>query len=1047
MFFTMWYNNGEVKIILKLKNITKSYKTKGYVQNALDEVSITFRKNEFASILGESGSGKTTMLNIVGGLDQYDSGDLLIDGTSTRKYKPSNWDTYRNNRVGFVFQNFNLIPHQTILANVELALTLSGIPPKERRERATKSLEDVGLINHIHKLPNQISGGQMQRVAIARALVNNPEIVLADEPTGSLDSDTSEQVMALLKSIAKDRLVIMVTHNPKIAHKYSDRIIELKDGKIIGDTNPYGGKTKNGVIKKTSPNKSKMSFLTAISLSVSNLMTKKGRTFITAIAGSIGIIGIAAILALASGINLYIEGIEQDTMSAYPLTVDSSGIDITSFLGGGGNSQRPRAKAETDENEINVIGTVTALFSRQNKNDLKSFKAHIDNNREAIDPYVKSIQYNYGIIPQIYLKDEKADIRQVNPDTILDESGLPNPGGFDMISGAGNFGMNNFSELPGNDSLFQEQYDVVSGRWPAEKSELVVVLMDSGSLADTTMYALGIKDRRNLKNMFKDFTNDESVELDSIKDGKIVYDDVLETSFKLVNSAEKYLYDGTYDVWVDKSEDNDYMDKVIEGGLDLEVVGIVKAKSEVKTPMLSSGVYYPDELTRYLIKEASSYKIVEKQLENEDINVFTNKPFEDEAELNPEELFQLDDFITIDQSMIEKSFDFDTSALNVNFSDFEISTEGIDFPSLDIVTLAGQIAREINVPIEEIQGILTTVLEDFVKIQEEEEVTELREWVANFDEYIRSEEIQSRLIQDFEKLSENNQISQKLTEIVQNYFDSYVSTAFGQVIESVQSDISRQIQAKIPEVAANIQKGISIDRDMLSQAFQFNLDEDELFDLISSLRERDQVNQKSNLKELGYRDLEEPTQIDLYPKDFTTKDGVVQFIENYNKKMQRTNQEDKVVNYTDLISALLSSVTTIIDTITYALVAFVAISLVVSSIMIGVITYVSVLERIKEIGILRAVGASKKDIRRVFNAETLIIGFVAGTFGILITYILSYFANIIVYDKFGIPNVAYLEPKSATILILISMVLAFVSGLIPSSAAAKKDPVEALRNE
>lgn len=1033
--------------MLELRKITKSYRSKDFVQNALDGVSISFRKNEFASILGVSGSGKTTMLNIIGGLDQYDTGDLLIDGISTKEYKSSNWDTYRNSRVGFIFQSFNLIPHQTILANVELALTLSGIEPKERKERAIRALEDVGLVDHIYKLPTQISGGQMQRVAIARALINDPEIVLADEPTGALDSATSVQVMNLLKEIAQDRLVIMVTHNPELAKEYSNRIIELKDGQIIGDSNPYTDSSTEKVSSKKSLKKNKMSFLTALSLSVSNLMTKKGRTFITALAGSIGIIGIALILALASGINRYIADVEQDTMSAFPLTVDSSGIDITKFLDGEGEAPVENEKEELKDNEINIINTVTSLFSQQNKNDLKSFKSYIELNKSKIDPYVNNIKYKYGITPQIYLKDQKAKLRQVNPDTIFSQYGFGAPAGLDFISGAADFGMQTFSELPGDVSLFEEQYDVVAGRWPEGKSEVMVVLMESGSLTDTTMYTLGLKDRNILNDMFESFTAGEKVDKEESKNDKIIYDEVLGVSFKLVNAAEKYTYDKTYDLWVDKSEDVQYMDKVIENGLDLNVVGIMKAKPETKTPMLGSGIYYSDKLTRHLIEEAAGYDIVKKQLENEDFNVFTNKSFTDQTESEPGELFKIEDFITIDESMIQQAFNFDTSALDINFSGFDINLEGIDLPNLDLESLASNIATQINVPIEDIQTILITVLQDFVKTQEEQGVADLEAWVINFDEYIRSETVQNKLIQDFEKLNEDSQISKKLTEIVQNYFTSYVSTAFNEIMVSIQNDIAYEIESTFSDLASNIENSISIDTEMLGQAFQFNLKEDDLFDLIRSFGEQDQVNQESNLKTLGYKNLDDPTQIDLYPKDFTTKDSVVEFIDNYNKEMINSNQKDKVVNYTDLIAAILSSVTTIINTITYALIAFVAISLVVSSIMIGVITFVSVLERIKEIGILRAIGASKKDIRRVFNAETLIIGLIAGVLGIVATYIISYFGSIVVFNKFGIANIAHLEIKSALVLISISMLLAFISGLIPASSAANKDPVEALRSE
>lgn len=1036
--------------MLELKNITKSYRTKDFVQNALNNVSITFRDNEFVSILGASGSGKTTMLNIVGGLDQYDSGDLIIEGTSTRKYKSADWDTYRNSRVGFIFQSYNLIPHQTALANVELALTLSGVSAKERKDRAIEALKDVGLADHINKLPTQLSGGQMQRVAIARALINNPEIVLADEPTGALDSVTSDQVMDLLQEIAKDRLVVMVTHNPELAHKYTNRIIELKDGEVLGDTNPYVLADATLLENKKPLKKTRMSFITAISLSISNLLTKKGRTFITSVAGSIGIIGIASILALASGINRYIENVEQETMSAFPLTIDSSGIDITSFLGGEGNVSEVAENEESQElqeGEVPVLNTITSLFTFQNKNDLKSFKNHVETNRSQIDPYVKNIQYKYGITPQIYLQGEAAGVRQVNPDTIFSQYGFGNTGGLDLIAGAGDIGMRNFSELPGDVSLFQDQYDVVAGKWPTEKNEIVVVLMNSGSLTDTTMYTLGLKDRQGLESMFENFTNEEQLEVEEVKDETIDFEEILATKFKLINPAEKYTYDDSYNIWVDKSDDTTYMDQVIESGLDLNVVGIVKADPDTNNPILSSGLYYPSELTEYLIKEAAGYEIVQEQVANKDVNVFTGQPFDSEAELAPEELFNLEDFITVDEAAIQNAFNFDMSALNIDFSDFQINVDPTSLPDLDLDVLAESISAQINVPTESVQSILVTVLQDFVATQNEQNVTELEDWVANFDVYINSEEVQEQLLQAFEQINNNTQIAQQLTEIIQNYFNTYIGQAFNQLIGSVQADLANQIDAKLFDLGANIQNAVSVDPDILSQAFQFNIDEDELFTLIRSLGEREQISPSSNLTTLGYRDLDDPTEINLYPKDFTTKESVVTFIDNYNTQMQNSDQEEKVVKYTDFIAAILSSVTTIINTISYALVAFVGISLVVSSIMIGVITYVSVLERIKEIGILRAIGASKKDIRRVFNAETLIIGFVAGTFGILVTYGISLIANVIVYDKFGIPNIAHLEPGAVVILILISMFLAFISGLIPSSTAANKDPVEALRSE
>ncbi len=1049
--------------MLELKNIRKSYRTKDFVQNALNKVSVSFRENEFVSVLGASGSGKTTMLNIIGGLDRYDEGDLIIEGISTKKYKSHDWDAYRNSRVGFIFQSYNLIPHQTALANVELALTLSGVSANERRKRAIEALEEVGLGDHIHKRPTQLSGGQMQRVAIARALINDPEIILADEPTGALDSTTADQVMDLLVEIAKDRLIIMVTHNPELADKYTNRIIQLKDGMIIGDTNPHTIKTKDtSIVAKAK--KTKMSFLTAVSLSVSNLLTKKGRTIITAIAGSIGIIGIASILALASGINNYIDSVEEETMSAFPLSIDSSGIDITSFLGGEGNADEnttevtsetipePAKDEQTQEvekpvDEVPILNTVTSLFSFQNKNDLRSFKEHLETNQSEIDPYVKNIQYKYGITPQIYLENEADAVRQVNPDTVFSQFNFGSPAGLDLISGAGDFGRQNFNELPGDISLFEDQYDVLEGKWATKVNEIVVVLTDSGSLTDTTIYTLGLKNREDLKNKFENFVNDEDIEVEEDKKDKINFQEIMDVTFKLVNPAEKYTYDESFDLWVDRSEDKIYMDALIESALELEVVGIVRANPDTNNPVLSSGLYYSTELTQYLITEAARYDIVQQQIEDKELNVFTGKRFDDEQEFAPSELFNLEDFITVDQEMIQNAFSFDQSALNINFSNFNINVDASDLPALQLDVLAESIATQVDVPVEEIQVILVSVLQDFVATQNEQQVTELEDWVANFEVYIESEEVQAQLIQDFEKVNSDANITQTLIDIVQNYFTTYISTSFNQLIGKVQADVARQFQAEIGNLAGNIQNAVNFDTTALTDAFQFNIEEDEFFNLISSFGQREQISQSSNLNLLGYRDLDDPTSINLYPKDFTTKESVVKFIEDYNTEKINAGEVDKVVNYTDLIAAILSSVTTIIDTISYALVAFVAISLVVSSIMIGVITFVSVLERIKEIGILRAIGASKKDIRRVFNAETLIIGFVAGTFGILVTYGISIIANIIVYNRFNIPNIANLEPTAVGVLIGISMFLAFVSGLIPSSSAAKKDPVEALRSE
>lgn len=1015
--------------MLELIKIKKSYKTKDFVQNALNGVSISFRENEFASILGASGSGKTTMLNIIGGLDQYDAGDLKIDGTSTKEYKSKDWDIYRNERVGFVFQSYNLIPHQNVLSNVELALTISGVSRKERKERAKKALDEVGLIDHIYKLPTQLSGGQMQRVAIARALINDPEIVLADEPTGALDSETSVQVMALLEKIAEDRLVIMVTHNPELAHQYTNRIIELKDGEVIGDSNPYlSREIEDPNLKKKKPKN--MSFFTAISLSISNLRTKKGRTFITSLAGSIGIIGIASILALASGINLYIENIEKETMSAYPLSIDSSGIDILSFLGAGESLMK---KEELKDDEIHVIDSISTMFSHQNKNDLKALKDYMDANPDLIDPYVKTVQYKYSHTPLIYLQDEKEDVRQVNPDSIFTTFGIGQPAGLEMLAGGSEMGMKSFNELPNDEDLYLEQYEVQKGRWPKNKNEAIVVLTDFGSLTDFSLYSMGLLDRETLKEEFELFFEGEILDEERVY-RKTNFDAILNKKFKVVQAADKYAYDDHLDIYYDRSNDKKFMDDLIDNGLDLEIVGIVRVKDEVKTPMLSSGIYYTHDLTTHLIIEAADKDIVKAQLANKDINIFTNKSFHDENQFNFQEEFDFSKFISIDQSMIQKAFKFNMPNFDFNMN---LDFENLEFDGLKLDNLASLLSEFINLPINEIQEYLEIITQEFTdSLDETEDLAQIQEKLDLFFEEAR---------EDILVILDNAGINANMAEEINSILENYIKDIFTTNLESVMVQISKQFESQIK--AINPDQVVQIDPVYLMNAFKFNLDETDLFSLIKGLGDNTQNNANSNLSTLGFRDLETPSQINLYPRDFVSKTEVINFLDTYNENMQKLDKEDKVIRYTDFVGAMMSSVSTIIDTISYALIAFVAISLIVSSIMIGVITYVSVLERIKEIGILRAIGASKKDIRRVFNAETLIIGFFAGGFGIIITYLISQVANVIVLDKFNIPNIAYLKPQHALILTGISMVLAFVSGLIPASSAAKKDPVEALRTE
>ncbi len=1024
--------------MLKLVDIRKSYRTKDFVQHALNGVSISFRSNEFTSILGASGSGKTTMLNIIGGLDQYDSGDLIIDGVSTKEYKESSWDTYRNNRVGFVFQSYNLIPHQTVLSNVELALTLSGVSKKERKERAIKALEEVGLVDHIYKLPTQMSGGQMQRVAIARALINNPEIVLADEPTGALDSQTSDQVMALLQEIAKDRLVIMVTHNPELAREYTNRIIELKDGEVISDSNPYDDTLE--LKEEVKVKKTNMSFFTAISLSVSNLMTKKARTFITSLAGSIGIIGIAAILALASGINLYIDGIEQETMSAYPLSIDTSGIDITSYMTG---MDGLFTEGES-EDSVSVINSISTMFSHQNKNDLKSLKQYMDANPNLIEPYVKSIQYKYGISPTIYLENENFNTAQVNPDVIFSSFGMGPPEGLEMIAGgAVPTGMQSFNNLPGDPKLFESQYDVVEGRWPKSSNEAVVVLLENGMMTDFTMYSLGLKDRQELMDMFEKLSNGEEVSALNSNHKDIKYGDILGKKFKVIQPAEKFTYDENFKVWVDNSKDEKYMQSVIDKGMDLEIVGILQANASTKTPMLSSGIYYTEDLIKEMIVQAESYDIVKQQIENPNHNVFTNKSFEEGASQSFTDAFSFNNFISINESKLQSAFKFDQSALNFDVPDMELNLDDIEMPEIDLETLAATIGNQLSVPTEEIVKIIDSIITEYFENNDPADFTSMEELIESFTTYLQSEAVEEKIASAIKILSEDV----KINEVINTAITQTMAASF----ENIAGAISTQIESAMGDMMTSLPKAfenaISIDANAFSSAFEFNMDEEGFFNLMRSISGQAQSDSVSNLKMMGYRDLDDPTSINLYPKDFSTKENVVGFLQDYNDKMNAADQEDKVVKYTDFVGAMMSSVTTIIDTISYALIAFVAISLIVSSIMIGVITYVSVLERIKEIGILRAIGASKKDIRRVFNAETLIVGFVAGIIGIGITYIISIIASALVLKYFNIPNIAHLEIKAAVILIGISMFLAFIAGLIPSSSAAKKDPVEALRSE
>lgn len=1087
--------------MLQLQHIYKSYTTGDFTQVALNDISVSFRDNEFVAILGPSGSGKTTLLNIVGGLDHYDYGDLIIDGISTKEYKDHDWDTFRNNRVGFVFQSYNLIPHQTILANVELALTLSGVSKEERQERAKKALEEVGLGEHVSKKPSQLSGGQMQRVAIARALINDPEILLADEPTGALDSKTSVQIMDLLTEIAKDRLVVMVTHNPELAEQYATRIVNLTDGVITSDTDPYEPTEEEMRLSDKPIRKTRMSFLTALGLSFNNLMTKKGRTIMTAFAGSIGIIGIAAILALANGVNTYIANVEEETLSEYPLQIQSTGFDMTSMMVGAAAEGSDAANGEEGDgnDRVKVINMVTNMLSSVTSNDLASLKEYFDSGQSGIEQYTSTIEYSYDVVPQIYSSDTKT-IHQVNPDTSFSSLGISSTVSSNSIMSA-SMSTNVFYEMPSNPNLYENQYDVKAGHWPQNYNECVLVLTGNGGISDFMLYTLGLRDSEELETMVEQFADEEEVTApDDITDP--TYDDILNVTFKLVNAADYYEYDSGYDVWRDKTDNESYMRDLIDNGEEIKIVGIVQPKEDANASMLSSGINYPASLTDHIIEQASQSKIVQDQLADSDINVFTGKPFGEEDEGNSS--FSMDSLFTIDGNAISAAFKIDESALTAGLSDMNLDLSNV---SVDMSSLPAFDASSIQVdPSQMDLDSLTNMSFDLNGINLQEGVTVdslmladtmeqvvygffgwYRENAGQYSDfntalnvYLSSSEAQALINNGVSAAiafdsgveeSIRNQVSQQigsslplqvqsqitatlqaavqtqLTSAIQQYMTQAISTTMSQFGTALQQQLGVAMQAQMAQLATNMASAMQIDPNAMANAFKVNMDEESLGELMMSMMTGGETTYDSNLRELGYADKSEPSGIDIYPTDFESKEHVIEILDSYNSQMEESGEEDKVITYTDIVGALMSSVTTIVDMISYVLIAFVSISLVVSSIMIGVITYISVLERRKEIGILRAIGASKKDISHVFNAETIIEGLIAGLLGVGITALLCIPISALIELLFDVPNIAALPPTAAAVLVLISVFLTFIAGLIPSSSASRKDPVEALRSE
>lgn len=1024
-------------MMLQIKDICKQYKTGNLIQKALDRVSLNLRDNEFVAILGPSGSGKTTLLNIVGGLDRYDSGDLIINGISTKKYKDRDWDSYRNHTIGFVFQSYNLIPHQTVLSNVELALTISGVSKAKRRSRAKKALEQVGLGDQGHKKPNQMSGGQMQRVAIARALVNDPDILLADEPTGALDSETSIQVMELLKEVAKDRLVVMVTHNPELAYKYATRIVELKDGVICSDSNPFNIDDKTlKVPQHKNMGKSSMSLKTSLSLSFNNLKTKKARTILTSFAGSIGIIGIALILSLSNGVNQYIKSIEEETLSEYPLQIQSTGFDITSMM-----DTQSSDDSNQEDGEVQVFQMLTNIFSRVGSNDLVSLKEYLDSNKSNLSKYTRSIEYTYNVVPQIYSANTEA-IRQINPDQSFAALGL---GGSNTSNSmmSSMMSTNVFYQMPQNTDLYQEQYDVKAGRWPKKYNECVLVLNNNGKISDFMLYTLGLRDYSELDTMIQQFSREEKV---TIPDNgqSYSYEDIVGINFKLVNPSDCYQYDANYNVYRDKTDDQAYMKQLIDNGENLEIVGVVQAADSASVTMLQSGIGYLSSLTDHVIDQAQSSEIVQKQLANRDIDVFTGKRFDDSDGSN----LDMKSLFTVDSEILKSAFSFDQSKISMNLDSVDFSQLSIDptlLPTLDVNGLLENIKIELSV--EQIDQISQKIMAQFQQYLEDNNLTDPDKMDEYFYAYLQSDEAKNLIQSELASLIQESGMADQFAANLQSQMQSMMNQYNEIIADSLKQQLTAVMADQMKNFATQFQDAITIDTSKFASAIKVNMSEKELSELMLSLMKEDSSSCENNLQKLGYADKNEPSGINIYPLDFESKQEVINILDRYNENVEKVD-EDKVITYTDYVGTLMSSVTDIINVISYVLIAFVAISLVVSSIMIGVITYISVLERKKEIGILRAIGASKRNISQVFNAETFIIGLFAGVLGIVITLLLLIPGNMIIHDIAGSENVSAILPVTgAIVLIVLSVVLTLIGGLIPAKKAALEDPVTALRTE
>ena len=1085
--------------MLELKGICKRYVTQSFTQVALDKVSLSFRDNEFVAILGPSGSGKTTMLNVIGGLDHFDSGDLLIDGISTKDFHDRDWDAYRNNRIGFVFQSYNLIPHQTILENVELALTLTGVGHAERRQRAREALEKVGLGEHVNKRPSQLSGGQMQRVAIARALINDPEIVLADEPTGALDSTTSVQVMDLLKDVARDRLVIMVTHNPELAYQYATRIVNLADGKITDDSDPFD--VAKAVCREAKPTrKTSMSFVTALGLSARNLMTKKGRTAMTAFAGSIGIIGIAAILALSNGVNGYIKKVEEDTLSSYPLTISKQDYDLSSMMGGQGATDDKASNGEDSSDDgtdgkaqgtdkIPVVTAVKDMFASVKSNDMTSFKAWLDAGGDGIDKEVNAIQYGYGVTPVVYRagKGDEKPVRLVpNAMTEAMSGGASSAATVSMES----MGTSVFNEMIDDQSLLDSQYDVVAGHWPTSANEAVMVLSSRGTVGDYTLYSIGALDIDELNDLVNSaMTADGGVETPETGTD-FTYDDALSTTFKVLSPADAYRKNEETGMWTDMSGDADFMAAKVADGIDVHIVGVVRPNETANASALSPGIAYTHALTRQLMERAADSQIVQEQLAHPETDVFTGKSF-DELQGEAKQGMDLGSMFSVDEAALKSAFSFDTSALS-GAAGGGIDLTGIDLSGLDI-DLSG-VGKDIDfsdimakAPAPDFSGIFygleltpeqmqqvgmlaNQLFEGFLQSDQfraltPEDLKDTSKLAAAFSAYLESDTAAQQILAQLKALGGDalaERLQQAMTDYVQKQLAPYLQQAMDQVMKAISEQIATTVSSQLKAGAAGLMdqmatqmsssfaslaSAMRVDASAFANAVHFNMDAEDLSSLMMSYAKASKLTYDNNLTTLGYADEADPISVKIFPRDFEAKERVLDHIDAYNKQVKAVGHDEQAISYTDYMGIIMGSVTDIVNTISLVLIAFVSISLVVSSIMIGIITYISVLERKKEIGILRAIGASKRNVANVFNAETFIEGLIAGVFAIVVVMAVSFPVNAWALAAKQVPNLMSLPVRDALVLIAISVLLTVVAGLLPARSASKKDPVEALRSE